>query len=174
MDLAQHLPASLPWRKVAVIAASLALVELVALIAIAAVQLAGRSTAARAKTPTAAARTHAAVVARRHVHVRPLAPPPSHPLRSRSHVSVLVLNGNGVAGAAATEAARLQGAGYRIGGAANALRHDYARSMVMYVPGYVREARRLGHDVGIRLVAPIDGIRPRTLRGSKLVVLLGN
>ena len=88
-------------------------------------------------------------------------------------VKVLVLNGNGVAGAASAAAQHLEVAGYRIGGATNAQRHDYARSMVMYVPGWVKEARRLAHDTGVRIVAPLDGLGPRQLRGSKIVLLLG-
>jgi LytR cell envelope-related transcriptional attenuator len=86
---------------------------------------------------------------------------------------VLVLNGNNVQGAAATEASRLQSAGYRIGGAENAQRRNYAQSMVLYVPGWIKEARRLAHDTGIRLVAPVDGLRPAALKGSQAVVILG-
>jgi hypothetical protein len=98
---------------------------------------------------------------------------PSVPLRPRSRVRVLVLNGNGIGGAASSEAARLQAQGYRIGGATNAARHDYARSMVMFVPGWIKEARRLAHDAGIRMVAPVDGLHPSQLRGSGVVLLLG-
>jgi hypothetical protein len=89
-------------------------------------------------------------------------------------VRVLVLNGNGMQGAASTEAARLRGSGYRIGGAMNAQTHDYARSMVLYVPGWIKEARRLARDTGIRLVAPVDGLRASALRGSQAVVILGS
>jgi hypothetical protein len=99
---------------------------------------------------------------------------PTHPLRARSRVHVLVLNGNGAQGAASTEAARLLRAGYRIGGAENALRHDYARSMVLYVPGWVKEAKRLARETGIKLVAPIDGFTRSQLKASQAVVILGN
>jgi hypothetical protein len=99
---------------------------------------------------------------------------PSVPLRARSRVHVLVLNGNGVQGAASTEAVRLQGAGYRIGGSENAQRHDYARSMVLYVPGWVKEARRLARDAGIKIVAPVDGLTPSKLKASQAVVILGS
>jgi hypothetical protein len=98
----------------------------------------------------------------------------SLPLRPRSRVAVLVLNGNGRQGAAGAEAARLQGVGYRIAGATNAGRRDYARSMVMYAPGYGKEARRLARDAGVRLVAPADGMTPAALRASPLVLLLGS
>ena len=150
---------------------AVALVELVALIAIGLTQLAPSVPAASRtteRTATAAA-TPPATVKARHA-----APAPSVPLRSHAAVRVLVLNGNGVSGAAAAQAARLQGAGYRIAGAANAQRHDYAASMVMYVPGWAKEARRLARETGIRIVAPVDGLRRAQLRGSALVLLLGS
>jgi hypothetical protein len=86
---------------------------------------------------------------------------------------VLVLNGNGVTGAAGTEAAHLQSAGYRVAGAVDAARHDYSESMVFFVPGWQKEARRLARSVGIRVVAPMDGMRGAQLKGSKVVLLLG-
>jgi hypothetical protein len=164
MQHAQELTRSFPWRAATLVVGAVAALELVALIGIGAVKL-----APHAKAVAAPAKPKARAVQARHV-----APPvPSHPLRSRDRVRVLILNGNGVRGAAASEAARLEVYGYRIGGAQNAQRHDYARSMVMYVPGWVKEARRLAHESGIRLVAPIDGLRKAQLRGSKLVVILG-
>jgi hypothetical protein len=86
---------------------------------------------------------------------------------------VLVLNGNGTSGAAATEAARIQALGYPLPAAKNAARHDYARSMVLFRPGYAAEAHRLARDAGIRLVSPVDGVGKAQLRGSPLVVILG-
>ena len=169
MDHVQELPAPFPWRAVAVLAAGVALVELVALVAIGLMHLAPKATA----EPTP--RTAATVAHPRHVPVRAVrrVTVPSIPLRSRSHVRVLVLNGNGVTGAASAEATRLEAQGYRIGGATNAERHDYARSMVMFVPGWIKEARRLAHDTGIRMVAPVDGLHAAQLRGSGVVLLLG-
>lgn len=170
MDHVDHIPAPFPWRAVAVVTAGFALVELVALIAIGLIHLAPRATAEpTAKTAAPVAHTP------RHVHVRvvPTAKVPSVPLRPRSRVRVLVLNGNGVGGAASAEASRLQARGYRIGGATNAERHDYARSMVMFAPGWSKEAHRLAHDIGVRMVAPVDGLHPSQLRGSGVVLLLG-
>ena len=86
---------------------------------------------------------------------------------------MLVLNGNGVQGAASSTAARLRGIGYRIGAAQNAQRHDYAQSMVMYVPGWVKEARRLAHEMDVKVVAPVDGVTPARLKGSHVVLILG-
>jgi hypothetical protein len=163
---AQQIPTSFPWRAATLVVGAIATVELVALIGIGAVHLAPKHHVASAAAP-AAKPQHSRPV----VHVP--APPPSVPLRARTQVRVLVLNGNGRQGAASSEAARLQSAGYRIGGAENAQRHDYAQSMVLYVPGWVKEARRLAHDSGIRLVAPVDGLRPSALKGSKTVVILG-
>ena len=138
--------------------------------------VARHTTTHAAATSTHVVKHHAAPV--RHVAAIPakdrFEAVPLVPLRARTQMRVLVLNGNGVAGAAHAEAARLQGLGYRIGGAANAPRHAYSRSMVMYVPGYVQEARRLSRDIGIRLVAPVDGLTPASLRTARLVVLLGS
>ena len=148
---------------------AIAAVELVALVAIGALDL----VPPRHASPSTHAR-HLTAATRPATPVRRVALAPSHPLRARGSVSVLVLNGNGVRGAAATTAARLQHAGYRIGGAQNAQRHDYAQSMVMYVPGWVKEARRIAHETGVRLVAPVDGLAPARLKGSQIVVILGN
>lgn len=166
MQHAQQIPTSFPWRAATLVVGAIATVELVALIGIGAVHLAPKHHV----TPAAAAAKPKR--ARPVVHA-PAPPPPSVPLRARTQVRVLVLNGNGRQGAASSEAARLQSAGYRIGGAENAQRHDYTESMVLYVPGWVKEARRLAHDSGIRLVAPVDGLRPSALKGSKTVVILG-
>jgi LytR cell envelope-related transcriptional attenuator len=162
---AEHLPASFPWRTSTVVVGAIAIVELVALIAIGAVQLAPQR--AHAKAAVAKPTLHAVA------KVRHVAPPPSYPLRARDRVSVLVLNGNGVQGAASSTATRLRDIGYRIGAAQNAQRHDYAQSMVMYVPGWVKEARRLAHEMGVKLVAPVDGVVPGRLKGSQIVLILG-
>jgi hypothetical protein len=161
---AEQIPTSFPWRAATLVVGAIATVELAVLLGIGAVHLAPKHAVAVAAKPQ-----HIAPVA----HAPKVAPPPSHPLRARTSVRVLVLNGNGTQGAAAVEAARLRGSGYRIGGAVNAQRHDYAQSMVLYVPGWVKEARRLAHDTGIRLVAPVDGLRRAALKGSQTVVILG-
>jgi len=162
---AESIHTTFPWRATTLVVGAIAGVELVALIAVGAARLAP---AHHAKAVTHAAKRPAPAV------VHHVTPPPSRPLRPRTGVRVLVLNGNGVAGAASSAARRLEGRGYRIGGAGNAQRHDYARSMVMYRPGWVKEARRLAHDTGVRLVAPLDGMPPSQLRGSKIVLLLGS
>jgi LytR cell envelope-related transcriptional attenuator len=160
----QPRPAPFPWRAATVVVGGVALVELIALIAIGLAQLAP----SHAPKHRAALRVAPKPVVR-HTHVQTTTP--AVPLRPRSRVHVLVLNGNGVSGAASVQAARLQGDGYRIAGATNAARHDYASSMVMYVPGWSREARRLARETGVRIVSPVDGRTP--LKGSKVILLLG-
>jgi hypothetical protein len=97
---------------------------------------------------------------------------PAAPLRPRTRVSVLVLNGNGISGAAGTEAAQLLDRGYRSTNAVNAPA-GYATSLVLFRRGWQREAERLGRDAGIRLVAPLDGTLPRADAGYQLVLVLG-
>jgi hypothetical protein len=170
VDHAQPIASPFPWRAATAVVGAVALVELIALVAIALVHLAPKQTAAPAGPQAARTQTQATVPAAVERVAKPL---PQTPLRARSHVHVLVLNGNGVNGAAATAAARLQARGYPIAGSTDAARHDYARSMVMFVPGWAREARRLARDTGVRMVSPVDGLRRSQLRGSQVILLLG-
>jgi hypothetical protein len=98
---------------------------------------------------------------------------PPTPLRPRSRISVLVLNGNGVEGAAGTTATRLLGAGYRHATPADASNLAYARSLVLFRPGWQREAERLGKDARIATVAPLDGAVAPAYAHVPLVVILG-
>jgi LytR cell envelope-related transcriptional attenuator len=151
-----------PWRTIAVVAAGIATLELLGLVAVG-VALLAKPVMNRARTeasPTTRAATKPAQTAAR-------ALPP------RGSISVMVLNGNGVAGAAATEASRVRARGYRIGRVGNAPRSGYGRSVVMYRAGRRREALRLAHDLRIRLVSPLDGLRPRDLLGAQLAVVVG-
>lgn len=157
-----------PWRTATLVASTVAALELVALAVGGTLLIArpfhhhhGTVVASPAKAEHTATAT------------APAALPPSHPLLARTHLHVLVLNGNGVQGAAATAASRLSSLGYRISGSTNAPRHDYARTLVMYRTGYGREARRLARDSGFELVSPVDGLTASALTGSQLVVILG-
>ena len=95
------------------------------------------------------------------------------PKLSRAHTGILVLNGNGRTGAASAEAASLQRLGYPPATTANAARHDYATTVVMYRPGMRTEGIRLARDLHVKVVGPLDGLRPAALHGAKLVVILG-
>jgi hypothetical protein len=86
---------------------------------------------------------------------------------------VVVLNGNGRQGAAAAASTKVTRRGYRIGLVGNAPSQSYPRSLVMYRPGFAAEGKRLGRDLGITLVSPLDGMRPAQLHGAHAVVVLG-
>jgi LytR cell envelope-related transcriptional attenuator len=162
VDLAELLNRPFPWRTATLVAGAVALAELFGLIALAGVHL--------APTVRASAGTHAQAAT---APTRAPAKADAHPARPRSHLSVLVLNGNGVSGAAGTEATRLEARGYRHAIPADAPNQNYAQSLVLFKPGYLPEARRLARDAGIRIVSPLDGRTRTQLRGSQLVVILG-
>lgn len=178
MDHAQPFARSFPWRTATLVAGAVALAELIGLLALAGVRLAPDVHSAAVRRAATVARTHAAPAPARTTAAKAWrhAAAASHagPLRPRSRISVLVLNGNGVAHAAGNEAARLLALGYGHAIPADATSRGYARSLVLFAPGWQREAQRLGHDAGIRAVTPLDGLRPSQLRGSQLVVVLGD
>ena len=160
-----------PWRTATLVASLVAALELVLLIAAAFLLLA---------KPIA----HAV---QRHAESSALAPPAKKPLAAvhraarhvaapkllRSETRVLVLNGNGHAGAASAAAAKLSAIGYRIGGKANAKRQDYATTVVMYRKGYTGDGHRLARDLHVKVVGPLDGLSTSALHGSQLVIVLG-
>ena len=169
MELAAEIRSPERWRLVAVVAAAVATLELVLILGLGAKVVPTLiHHAAATPTPHAAATTTTPVV---HRAVKPLRVPAlrSIPIRPRRKLSVLVLNGNGVAGAAGTLALRLKDRGYRRTLSTNAPSHDYARSVVLFAPGYLKEAKRLGRDARIHTVATGDG----RLRGYRLLVILG-
>jgi hypothetical protein len=86
---------------------------------------------------------------------------------------VLVLNGNGIAHAAGGEANGLLARGYRHAVPADAPNLDYARSLVLYRPGWQREAERLARDSRIPTVAPLDGRVAPSYAHVPLVLILG-
>jgi hypothetical protein len=160
-----------PWRTAVLVVAAIAAVELILLVMLGGALLAkptsahtGHATAAHAKaTPKAKPRPAPAKTTK-------AAAPAQLPRRK---VTVVVLNGNGRQGAAATAASRVSRRGYRIGLVANAPSHDYATSLVMYRPGFRGEASRLARDLGVKVVSPLDGVRPSQLHGAQAVLILG-
>lgn len=92
---------------------------------------------------------------------------------ARNETSVIVLNGNGIQGAADEAAGVVQSLHYLIAGTANAPRTDFARSLVMYRPGYKGEAMRLAKDVRLKRVVPLDGMRAAELQGAHVALILG-
>jgi hypothetical protein len=168
-----------PWRRATFVASSIAAVELVLLVVCGAVLVAGPLS----RVVQRAAKSHVANESRKPVAhdtpatvrkeiARQRAAPPK-PSRTRAETKVLVLNGNGRTGVAHAEASKLQSLGYTITGAADARRHDYATSLVMYRPGYRSEGVRLARDLHVTVVGPLDGVPQATLNGGQLAVILG-
>ena len=161
-----------PWRTATVLIAVVAAVELVLLIVIGGALLAKPATDAHRAAPKTKAAAVASKPAARAAPVRQTKSAPAE--LPRRKVRVVVLNGNGRQGAAATAASRVSGRGYRIGVVGNAPRHDYPRSIVMYRRGFEGEGRRLARDLGVKVVGPLDGVRPAQLHGAHAVFILGS
>jgi hypothetical protein len=45
--------------------------------------------------------------------------------------------------------------------------------VVMYRPGYAAEGARLARDMRVRVVRPLDGMRPSQLLGAHVVLIVG-
>jgi LytR cell envelope-related transcriptional attenuator len=176
VDHSTPLPPAQPWRAAALVAAAVATVELFILILIGIAfatrffagevdQAATLPQTPAVEQPAAAQPAPAAGQKKEQSAAKPILP--------RGETSVIVLNGNGIAGAAATTADRVRTRGYLIAGHANAPRSDFQQSLIMFRPGFEREARRLAGDVGIRRVAPLDGIGKRDLQGAHLALIIG-
>ena len=160
-----------PWRLAAYVAGAVAVAELLVLLVIGGGALVGTisdrvqlAATERALAPSPPARQAAATRKRTPV---PVAKAP------RGRTVVMVLNGNGRTGAAASAASRVRGRGYRIGTVGNAPSTDYARSLVMYKPGFVGEGHRLAKDLGVTQIGPLDGVRAGQLGRAQLVFILG-
>jgi hypothetical protein len=156
-----------PWRTATLVASTVAAFELL-IILVAGVALVGKPLTQKLRD-----------AARDRTLGMP-APPPvkkpriasSVPRLSRIDTAVMVLNGNGVPGAAHEAAARVRARGYSIGEIGNANRTDFMRSVVMYRPGYRGEALRLARDFRIKIVGPLDGLRVRNLMGAHVVLVV--
>ena len=156
-----------PWRTAAYIAAAIAFAELLLLIAIGGGALMGALSdrlQLAAQERVLAPAPQAKPIARRPAPA-PVAKVP------RSRTVVMVLNGNGRAGAAAAAASRVQSRGYKVGTVGNALR-QVSRSLVMYKPGFAGEGKRLGKDLGVKLFGPLDGMRVGALGRAHVVFIL--
>lgn len=178
MEHPASLSAPSTWRAAAIVAAGVAALELVLLVVvilaafakpfsndadIVATATLGKKTAkVEASTPAAADS----------VKEQRSAPAPVAKL-GRNETSVIVLNGNGIQGAADEAAGVVQSLRYLVAGTANAPRTDFLRSLVMYRPGYKAEAMRLAKDVRVKRVVPLDGMRAADLQGAHIALILG-
>lgn len=166
-----------PWRTAAIVAAAVAAVELFMLILVgvvlgaklltdhaekAVVTATGAKTSATAPPVTSDAPAKATTTKSTAVAELP-----------RRRTSIVVLNGNGLPGAAVVTAERMRRFHYIIAATGNAPRTDFRRSLVMYRTGYEGEANRLAHDLHIRRVIPLDGLKLRDLQGAHLALIIG-
>lgn len=199
----RHFRAAPPWRRIAIVLGALAAVELVVLVVggvsliakpvqssvqraakkeaateVAASRAAARAAARPAARPAAlaaasSAKRRATAATARKAVVAPALVGAGTPKLARSGTAVLVLNGIGTPGAAGRTAESVRAKGYRIDGVTNAPRMDYTRTMIMYKPGFRAEAARLGKDMSVPMVGPLDGMRPADLGAAQLVVIVG-
>ena len=176
-----------PWRLTAIVATGVAAFELVLLLMIGLTLLAkpifggggdgdepGKAASRSAPAPIPAQDEPAPTPPPAQPPAAPPAPPaPATPTLTREEQAVLVLNGNGTSGAAAEKSDLVQTRGYLVTATANASHTDFARSVVMFRPGYRPEAERFARDFQIGRVAPLDGIRVADLQGAHIVLIVG-
>ena len=163
-----------PWRLATLVASALAALELVLLV-VCGLILAGRSLVPRTAAPARPAHVAKATPKAAAPHV--FRPPASLVAKlPRAKTGVLILNGNGVAGAAAQAASLVTSRGYVVKEVGNAPRTGYPTWRLMYGPGYAGEAKRFGRDLGMPAsqIGPLDGMKPKQLHGGQLVLILGS
>jgi hypothetical protein len=155
-----------------------ALTGLAVAIAAAGGVLVGRSSAGGQAAPAVSAtvaKTAHVVKKKTHAVTPPAKPKKKHKsaLPAPSKTPVMVLNANGVQGAAGAVAGKLNSYGYPTPVVTNA-RERGVPPTVMYAPGYGAAARALARKVGhILYVTPLDGVKPSELHGAKLVIYVG-
>jgi hypothetical protein len=156
-----------PWRTATLVASAVAAVELVVLVVLAVALLA--EPVSQQVRKAAEQQVLAPVVKKK----PPAKPAADAPRLTRAETSVTVLNGNGRSGAAAGAADSVRRFGYTIGTVGNAPRTDVPKTVVMYRDGYRPEAQRLAKDLGVKIVGPLDGLRPADLLGAHVALVLG-
>jgi hypothetical protein len=161
-----------PWRRATILLGTVAALELVLLLGAGVLLLA--KPISRALQRQAEAAAVPAIKKPEPPAARKTAAVPVEPKLRREQTSVMVLNGNGRSGAAATAAARLHALGYVIASTGNARRQDYASTVVMYRGGYRGEALRLAKDLHVKVVGPLDGLKPAALMGGQLALIVGS
>ena len=156
-----------PWRTATLVASAVAALELVALVILGVVLL------AKPVSDHVRQAAEAKVLAPVQAKPRPK-PVVGAPKLARGETSVIVLNGNGRAGAAAASAESVRRFGYTIGTVGNAPRSDFTRTLVMYRKGYQAEAARLAKDLNVKIVGPLDGLKTSDLLGAHVALIVGS
>jgi LytR cell envelope-related transcriptional attenuator len=157
-----------PWRTATLVASAVAAIELVIILS-AGVVLVGKPLTSKLRD-TARDRTLGIPAETKPAQKPKIGSAVAH--LSRSETIVMILNGNGVSGAAHDTASRVEARGYTVGEVGNAKRTDYMRSVVMYRPGYRGEALRLARDLRIKIVGPLDGLQIRDLMGAHVALVV--
>ncbi len=166
-----------PWRRTALITAGIAAVELVLLVVVALAFIA--KPLAEDGKPAAKPKTEAQAQPETKSAAAEAGPTkgdtPVAATHSRADTPVLVLNGNGISGAAGDLAKRVRALDYPVTGVGDASRHDFSRSVVMYKPEFEGEGQRLARDLHLdqRRAVPLDGMRPGALGNAELVLIVG-
>lgn len=166
-----------PWRTATLVASCIAGLELVLLVVLGVIVL-GRSVAPHVRAAAAKAAQapkHHAAPAHHPAKQAKQSAPHAARLLPRSKTAVLIMNGNGINGAAAQAATIVRSRGYAVTDTRNAPRTGYPTWRLMAAPGYAAESRRFARDMGLgpSRVGPLDGMTPRQLHGAKLVLILG-
>jgi hypothetical protein len=164
------------WRTATLIATAIAGVELILLLA-AGFLLLGKSLlphveAAAEREASAPAKAHRAPARAPAPAAKPAKPEPAVAKLTREKTFVLVLNGNGQTGAAASAAQLVVARGYKVQEVGNAPRGNYARSVVVYRPGFRGEAKRFARDLNVPIVTA-DGMKKGQFRGAQLALVVG-
>lgn len=153
-------PAARSWRRAAIVTAAIAGVELAILLVIVLAFIAKPFTDDTGQTAKAAEPPKTEV---------------STPAAARAKTPVIVLNGNGVPGAAGSAASQVRKLAYPVVAVGDASRRDFSRTMVMYRGDSRAAGVRLARDLGLpaQRAVPLDGIRLKDLQGAELALVLG-
>jgi hypothetical protein len=161
-------PSYSPWRTRALVASAVAALELLALLGV----------GAAAVMPPLIRDLEGAARERQLAPAAPTKPKPAkaaeRALLARSETSVVVLNGNGISGAASESADRVRALAYVVAYVGNAPNRNEGRTVIMFRPGYEPEAKRLARDLRVKLVGPLDGLHERDLMGAHVAVVVGH
>ena len=132
-----------PWRTATLVASGIAAVELIALVILGVVML-GRSLAPHvhaAAAQAARAPKHAAAPAKHKAKTQPTRSTHAARILPRTKVNVIILNGNGIDGAAASAAALVTARGYKVKEVGNAEAHRLSRLAADVCRGFARRGQ---------------------------------
>ena len=156
-----------PWRTATLVASAVAALELLVLVVLGVMLL--------AEPVSQQVRESAEAKLLAPIKPKPRAATPvGKPKLTRARTSVIVLNGNGRTGAAASSAEAVRRFGYTIGTVGNAPRSDFTRTLVMFRKGYRPEAVRLAKDLNLKIVGPLDGLQSKDLLGAHVALVVGS